>query len=125
MEKQYKASIDKATALDFAIRDGQHKLESGYEINGKPLYDQVGDHRQKPAYGPYQIQKSQIGVQREDSINPRKPEQAYEQQGGYGGHYRLAQASEHAAHQLIYARDKVGDGRDYHFLPGIGDDGGG
>ena len=39
MAKQYKASIDKATALDFAIRDGQQKFESGYEISGKPLYN--------------------------------------------------------------------------------------
>ena len=39
MAKQYKTSIDKATALDFAIRDGQQTFESGYEINGKPLYN--------------------------------------------------------------------------------------
>ena len=29
MEKQYKPSIDKATALDFAIRDGQKKFGYG------------------------------------------------------------------------------------------------
>ena len=35
MEKQYKASIDKATALDFAIRDGQEEFDYGYKISGK------------------------------------------------------------------------------------------
>ena len=39
MEKQYKASIDKATALDFAIRDGQEELDYGYEISGKSPYN--------------------------------------------------------------------------------------
>ena len=39
MEKQYKASIDKATALDFAIRDGQQEFGYGYEINGKSPYN--------------------------------------------------------------------------------------
>ena len=33
MAKQYKTSIEKATALDFAIRDGQQTFESGYEIS--------------------------------------------------------------------------------------------
>jgi hypothetical protein len=39
MEKQYKASIDKATALDFAIRDGQKEFDYGYEISGKSPYN--------------------------------------------------------------------------------------
>ena len=39
MEKQYKASIDKATALDFAIRDGQKELDYGYKISGKSPYN--------------------------------------------------------------------------------------
>ena len=39
MEKQYKASIDKATTLDFAIRDGQKKFGYGYEISGKSPYN--------------------------------------------------------------------------------------
>ena len=39
MEKQYKPSIDKATALDFAIRDGQNKFGYGYEISGKSPYN--------------------------------------------------------------------------------------
>lgn len=39
MEKQYKPSIDKATALDFAIRDGQKKFGYGYEISGKSPYN--------------------------------------------------------------------------------------
>ena len=39
MEKQYKASIDKATALDFAIRDGQEEFDYGYKISGKSPYN--------------------------------------------------------------------------------------
>lgn len=39
MEKQYKPSIDKATALDFAIRDRQKKFGYGYEISGKSPYN--------------------------------------------------------------------------------------
>lgn len=39
MEKQNETSIDKATALDFAIRDGQEKFQYGYEISGKPPYN--------------------------------------------------------------------------------------
>lgn len=39
MEKQYKASIDTATALDFAIRDGQKELDYGYKISGKSPYN--------------------------------------------------------------------------------------
>ena len=39
MEKQYKPFIDKATALDFAIRDGQKKFGYGYEISGKYPYN--------------------------------------------------------------------------------------
>ena len=41
MEKQYKPSIDKATALDFAIRDGQKEFGYGYgyEISGKSQYN--------------------------------------------------------------------------------------
>ena len=39
MEKQYKALIDKATALDFAIRDGQKEYDYGYEISGKSPYN--------------------------------------------------------------------------------------
>ena len=39
MEKQYKASIDKATALDFAIRDGQEEFDYGYKISGKSQYN--------------------------------------------------------------------------------------
>ena len=39
MEKQYKASIDKATALDFAIRDCHKEFGYGYEISGKSPYN--------------------------------------------------------------------------------------
>ena len=39
MEKQYKASIDKATALDFAIRDGQEEFDYGYKISDKSPYN--------------------------------------------------------------------------------------
>ena len=39
MEKQYKASIDKATALDFAIRDSQEEFDYGYKISDKSPYN--------------------------------------------------------------------------------------
>lgn len=39
MEKEYKAFVDKATALDFAIRDHQEEYDYGYEIKGKSPYN--------------------------------------------------------------------------------------
>ena len=39
MKKQYKPSIDKTTALDFAIRDYQNEFEYGYTIEGKMPYN--------------------------------------------------------------------------------------
>ena len=49
MEQQYKTSIDKATALDFAIRDCQNEYECGYEIGGK-LYN---NYLSKEAWGKF------------------------------------------------------------------------
>ena len=72
------------------------------------VYSQQKQDGQCPANGPNQIQKAQaVGLQGEDGVDPNKPQQTQEKQGGNRGGHGLAKAAQCAGHDLVDAAEEV------------------
>ena len=81
----------------------------------------MGDDTQNPADGPNGIEECQVGDQREDGIDPNKPQGAHKDQRGNGGNGGLSDASEDAGQHFVDAADEIGAGNDDHLLSGESD----